>query len=72
MAKVKREKEAEVEREAAEKEEAEGGGRKSASLPRLSLDKFVGGGSKKGESSAHKENQKEAHKEKDTLREEPE
>lgn len=70
MEKVKREKEAELEREAAEKEEASrGGGRKSASLPRLSLDKITGGGgSKKGESSA----QKEAHKEKDALKEEPE
>ncbi|CAN8102096.1 unnamed protein product [Discula destructiva] len=74
--KVKREKEAEAEREAAEKEDAlngggGGGGRKSASLPRLSLDKLTGGGgggSRKGEGSAHKD----AHKDKDTLKEEPE
>lgn len=67
--KVKKDKEKEAERLAAEKEEAlNGGGRASSSLPRLSLDKFTGGGSKKGEGPA----QKEAHKEKDVLKEEPE
>lgn len=70
--KVKKEKEKEAERQAAEKEEALNGGRKSSSMPRLSLDRFAAGGvSKKGEKGEGPA-QKEAHKEKDTLKEEPE
>lgn len=66
--KVKKDKEKEAERVDAEKEEAlNGGGRTSSSMPRLSLDRFTGG-SKKGEGPA----QKEARKEKDALKEEPE
>lgn len=68
MQKVKRDNEKEAERAAAAKREEEEG-KKSMSLPRLSLDKFAGSGSlgKKGESSSQRNST--SHREKGVLSE---